>query len=219
MTFISPSILAADFLNLGQEIMAIENAKADFIHVDVMDGHFVPNLTLGPPIISAIKAKTNKPLDVHLMIDNPENFIDDYLDSGADFLTIHVESLNHLERALQRIKRRKARAGVAINPSTPEECLKYVIDIVDIILVMSVNPGFGGQTFLPSSIKKLSAIRAMLDKAGNSHCLLSIDGGITDDNAPAALKAGASCLVAGSFIFRSTDYGNAIHRLRGIARG
>lgn len=215
MTLIAPSILSADFLNLGKEITAVVAAGADLIHVDVMDGHFVPNLTLGPPIISALKTVAKKPLDVHLMIDNPECFIDSYIESGADFLTIHVESTVHLERAIKRIKSLNAKAGVAINPSTHESTLHYVIDQLDLVLVMSVNPGFGGQTFLKSSLKKIAAIKSMLNDAGNTQCLISVDGGINHETAPDCIKAGATCLVAGSHVFRSEDYRAAIGQIRG----
>lgn len=215
MTMISPSILSANFLNLGQEIKAVESAEADFIHIDVMDGHFVPNLTLGPPIISAIKSIATKPLDVHLMIDNPEDFVDAYIESGANFLTIHVESVIHVQRILKRIKSLNAKAGIALNPSTHESSLKYVIDEVDLVLVMSVNPGFGGQTFLLNSLKKIAAIKSMLKEADNAQCLISVDGGINHSNAIDCINAGASCLVAGSYIFQSDDYADAIVRLRG----
>lgn len=214
MVLIAPSILSANFLELGNEIDAIVKASADYIHIDVMDGHFVPNLTMGPPIIRAIKKMTKVPLDVHLMIEEPEAYLDAYAESGADILTIHVESCIHLERAIRYIKSLKIKAGVALNPSTHERSLEYVIDQLDLILVMSVNPGFGGQTFLPSSIKKIAAIKAMLADALNPSCIISVDGGITDQTAAQVKIAGATCLVAGNYIFGAGDYGKAIEALR-----
>jgi len=215
MVLIAPSILAADFLHLQQEIKAIEDAGADHIHVDVMDGHFVPNLTMGPVIISSIKKVTKLPIDVHLMITNANCYIDTYIDSGADLLTIHQESSLHLERDIQKIKSLKAKAGVALNPSTHENTLAYVIHEVDLVLVMSVNPGFGGQSFLPKTVEKITAIKNMLERVGNKNCLISVDGGINDKNAQSCINAGASCLVAGSYIFSAHDYQKAIKDLIG----
>lgn len=214
MVAVAPSILSADFLTLGLEILALEQAGADRIHIDVMDGHFVPNLTMGPLIISAVKQVATVPLDVHLMIENPECYIDAYIDSGADFLTIHAESLVHLERAIKQIKSRQVKAGVALNPSTHENALAYVVAELDLVLVMSVNPGFGNQQFLPSALKKIAAVKSMIEQAGNHNCIISVDGGITAQTAGPCIKAGASCLVAGSFIFKSADYKTAIDQLR-----
>ncbi len=214
MTKISPSLLSADFLNLGQEIDSITAAGADFLHVDVMDGHFVPNLTMGPPIISAIKSVSAIPLDVHLMITNAEASIDTFIEAGADMITVHAESVVHLERTVKKIKAQKIKAGVALNPSTHESTLSYVIDELDAILVMSVNPGFGGQSFLSSSTRKIAAIAAMLKQANNSSCFLSVDGGINQETAPLCVAAGATCLVAGSYIFSAKDYRQAISNLR-----
>jgi ribulose-phosphate 3-epimerase len=214
MVLIAPSILAADFLHLEREIMAIEGAKADHIHVDVMDGHFVPNLTMGPVIIKSIKKIATLPIDVHLMIDNPSLYIENYVQSGADLLTIHQESSVHLERDLKKIKSLHVKAGVALNPSTPPHTLDYVIDDVDLVLVMSVNPGFGGQNFLPKTLEKIASIKKMLKRADNKSCLISVDGGINDENAKSCIDAGADCLVAGSFIFSAHDYQKAIKDLR-----
>lgn len=214
MVMIAPSLLSADFLNLGQEIDALEKAGADLLHVDVMDGLFVPNLTMGPPIIKAIKKAASIPLDVHLMIDNPEKSIEAYAKSGADYLSIHVEAVRHLDRAIMQIKDLGVKAGVALNPSTHENSLTYIIDKLDLVLVMSVNPGFSGQSFLPQNLKKITAIKAMLNASGNDSCLIFVDGGITDKNAHECVKAGASGLVAGSYILGSSDYKKAIATLR-----
>lgn len=214
MVMIAPSLLSADFLNLGQEISALEKAGADLLHIDVMDGLFVPNLTMGPPIIKAIKKASNIPLDVHLMIENPEKYIEIYAQSGADYLTIHCEAVRHLDRALEQIKAQGIKAGVALNPSTHESALTYVIDKLDLVLVMSVNPGFSGQSFLAVTLKKIAAIHAMLKASGNSSCLIFVDGGITEKNALACIEAGASGLVAGSFILGAKDYQKAIASLR-----
>jgi ribulose-phosphate 3-epimerase len=210
---IAPSLLSADFLNLGKEISSLEKAGADFLHIDVMDGHFVPNLTMGPPIIKAIKKATRVPLDVHLMIKNAEKYIELYTKSGADYLTIHCESVIHLDRAIEHIKACGKKAGVALNPATHESALAYIIDKVDLVLVMSVNPGFSGQKFLPSVLKKVSAIKSMLKDCGNEQCIISMDGGITDQNAGLCKKAGADMLVSGSYIL-SSEYKKTIDSLR-----
>src|SRR5579871_1518583 len=210
MVRIAPSILSADFLHLEREIKALEDAGADQIHIDVMDGHFVPNLTMGFMVIEAIKRVAKLPLDVHLMITDPSCYIESYINSGADLLTIHVESSLHLERDIKEIKKRGKKAGVALNPSTHENALTYVIGDVDLVLVMSVNPGFGGQSFLPSAVNKIGNIKSMLKAAGNNHCMISVDGGVTDKTAKSCLDAGATCLVAGSYIFKSRDYHQAI---------
>lgn len=214
MVLIAPSILSANFLKLGEEIEALVHAGADHIHVDVMDGHFVPNLTLGPPIIKAIRTITSLPLDVHLMIEKPDCYLDTYIDAGADFLTLHAEACTHLERAVKHIKSRGKKAGVALNPGTHESALDYVIDELDLILVMSVNPGFSGQHFISSAVRKIRAIRNILAKANNSTCLISVDGGINDQTAKTCIQAGATSLVAGSYVFSSTSYQAAIKSLR-----
>lgn len=214
MTKISPSILSADFLNLGQELKKISQAQADMIHIDVMDGHFVPNLTMGPMIVKACKSATTLPLDVHLMINKPENLIDAFIEAGADYLTVHQENCNHLERVIKYIKSKSCKAGVAINPATNEQSLKYVIDQLDLVLIMSVNPGFGGQDFLPSVLPKIAAIKNMINSADNPGCLISVDGGINEQTSKLCTKAGADILVAGSFIFKQIDYKKAIKDLK-----
>lgn len=214
MVMIAPSVLSADILHLAKEIQAIEHAGADLIHIDVMDGHFVKNLTFGPLMVEAIKKITHLPLDVHLMIDAPSSYVETYIKSGADLLTVHAESCVHLDRCLEQIRSLGAKAGVALNPSTNESALSYVLDKLDLVLVMSVNPGFSGQEFLKSSLKKIEAIRSMLKEAGNHRCMISVDGGISDKTAGMVKKAGADCLVSGSFIWDSADYKKAIASLR-----
>jgi ribulose-phosphate 3-epimerase len=214
MVKIAPSILSSDFSRLGEEIKAVEDAGADFIHLDVMDGHFVPNLTIGPGIVSAVKGVTSLPLDVHLMITNPELFLEEFVEAGADYLTVHVEVQPHLHRTVSRIRELGARAGVSLNPSTPAAALQEIVPIVDLVLVMSVNPGFGGQTFIPSSLDKIRTIRGMIDRHGGS-ALLEVDGGIKADNAGPVRDAGADVLVSGSGVFRTDDYRGNISRIRG----
>lgn len=216
MTLIAPSILSANLLSLHAEIAALEKAGADRIHIDVMDGVFVPNLTFGPVLIKALKGATTLPLDVHLMIDNPERSLDHYIQAGADILTIHAESCVHLDRALDYIKSQKVKAGVALNPATHESALEYVIDKLDQVLVMSVNPGFSGQHFLHSAINKIKAIKAMLVRSHNTQCIISVDGGINEKTATKTVVAGANCLVAGSFIFSAKDYALAIRALKSL---
>jgi ribulose-phosphate 3-epimerase len=210
---VAPSILAADFGKLAQEVRAAEAAGADWIHVDVMDGRFVPNITLGPPIVKAIRAATKLPVDVHLMIVEPERYLDDFARAGADGLTVHVEASPHLHRTLQHIRGLGKRAGVVLNPSTHEDTLRYVLPLADLVLVMSVNPGFGGQAFLPETLPKVRAIRKMIDDAGLD-VFLEIDGGIAPDTAARATEAGARVLVAGSAVFTHPDYAEAIAAIR-----
>jgi ribulose-phosphate 3-epimerase len=210
---VAPSILSADFGRLAAEVKAIEAAGADWVHVDVMDGRFVPNITLGPPIVKAIRAATTLPVDVHLMIVEPERYLDDFARAGADGLTVHVEASPHLHRTLQHVRGLGKRAGVVLNPSTHEDTIRYVLDVVDLVLVMSVNPGFGGQAFLPEVLPKVRAIRRMIDATGRS-IHLEIDGGIAPDTAALATEAGARVLVAGNAVFGHPPFADAIAALR-----
>lgn len=214
---IAPSILSADFARLAEEIAAVEQAGADLLHVDVMDGHFVPNLTVGPPIVESLRKVTKLPLDVHLMITNADAFIPDFVDAGADYLTVHVEACPHLHRTIQSIKERGIKAGVTLNPATPISFLQDIIGDVDLVLIMSVNPGFGGQKFIPSVLKKIADARGMLDRI-NSHALLEVDGGVKVDNTREIVAAGATTLVAGSAIFSQRDYKATIAALRAAAQ-
>ncbi|XVN42108.1 MAG: ribulose-phosphate 3-epimerase [Candidatus Rickettsia vulgarisii] len=210
---ISPSILSADFANLGQEIAALTQAGADMIHIDVMDGHFVPNLTIGPAIIKALKPYTKLPFDVHLMINSPERSIEDYIKSGADIITIHPEATVHLDRTLDHIRNLGAKAAIALLPSASPDSIDYIIDRLDMILVMTVNPGFGGQKFIDSQLKKIAIISEKI-KNSNKNIILSVDGGINDITAKDCIKAGASVLVSGNFIFQSKNYKKQIDLLK-----
>lgn len=214
---IAPSILSADFARLGEEISAIEAAGADFIHVDVMDGHFVPNLTIGPAVIKAIRKHAKIPFDVHLMISPVDPFIDEFVRAGAEILTVHPEAGPHLHRTLQAIRAAGARPGVALNPATPVSAVEPVIGDVDLILVMSVNPGFGGQAFIASQLEKIKAIRAMIDRSGR-RIMLEVDGGVNAQTAPAIITAGADVLVAGSAIFKG-DAGLYAANIAGLRNG
>lgn len=210
---IAPSILSADFGRLAEEVRAVEAAGADWIHVDVMDGRFVPNLTIGPPVVKAIRNATTLPLDVHLMIVEPEKYVEDFAGAGADVISVHVEASAHLHRTLQRIRQMGKRAGVVLNPATSESAIDYVLDAVDLILVMSVNPGFGGQAFIPGVLPKVRALRKRIDESKRA-IDLEIDGGIAPETAALAAAEGARVLVAGNAIFSSGDPAAAIAALR-----
>jgi ribulose-phosphate 3-epimerase len=215
---IAPSILSADFAALGAEIAAAERGGADLIHVDVMDGHFVPNITLGPPVVRSIKKVAKVPLDVHLMIEDPDRYIEDFVQAGAAMVSVHVEALRHLHRTIQLIKSAGARAGAAINPATPVGALEEIAGDLDHVLVMSVNPGFGGQTFIPRSESKIAAIRTLLDGLGNP-APIEVDGGVDAGNAARLVAAGAGILIAGHAIFGSRDAERATRELRQAAAG
>jgi ribulose-phosphate 3-epimerase len=213
MIKIAPSILSADFSKLGDEIKAVEDAGADWIHVDVMDGHFVPNITIGPPVIESIRKVTDLPLDVHLMIENADCYIKSFADAGADILTVHVEACRHLNRTLQSIREHKVKAGVVLNPATPRSSLEAVLHEIDMVLLMTVNPGFGGQSFIPSMLDKISNLSDIMSNY-EDEIELQVDGGVKPDNAGDIKESGATILVAGSAIFNSKDYTKAIQTLR-----
>ncbi len=215
---IAPSILSADFARLAEEVAQVEQAGADLLHVDVMDGHFVPNLTVGPPIVEALRKVTKLTLDVHLMMTNPDAFIADFVSAGADYVTVHVEACPHLHRTVQSIKECGAKAGVTLNPATSLHVTEEILPDADLLLIMSVNPGFGGQQFIPASLQKIARARQLLQRTG-SQALLEVDGGVKVENAPKIVKAGADILVAGSAIFRSGDYAATIQGLRRAANG
>jgi ribulose-phosphate 3-epimerase len=206
---IAPSILSADFSKLGEEVIEITKGGADMVHIDVMDGHFVPNISFGAPIIKSIRNKTDLIFDVHLMIDKPERYIEDFVKAGADIIVVHAESTLHLHRVIQQIKSYGIKAGVSLNPATPVEVLKYIIKDIDMVLLMSVNPGFGGQKFIPAIIDKIKDLREL-----DSEIDLQIDGGITDETIKSCIKAGANVFVAGSYVFGG-NYKEQIEKLRG----
>ncbi len=213
MKLIAPSILSADFSKLGDEIKAVEAAGADWIHADVMDGHFVPNITIGPLIVEAVKRVTDLPIDVHLMIENPANYISAFAEAGASLISVQVETCIHLNRTVQLIKDCGAQAGVVLNPSTPLANLEWVLEDVGYVLIMSVNPGFGGQAFIPSSLDKISALRQQIQDRGLS-VLIEVDGGVNEQTIAEIASAGADVFVAGSAIFGSKDYQNTIQSFR-----
>jgi len=215
MKQIAPSILSADFSRLGDEIRAVEDAGADMIHVDVMDGHFVPNITIGPPVVSSIKKIARVPLDVHLMIAEPDRYVPAFAEAGSDIITVHAEAALHLHRTLHLIRELGARAGVSLNPATPLTAVEEVLGDIDLLLIMTVNPGFGGQAFIETMLPKIEKAREMLDRSAPG-ALLEVDGGITLRNLETVSEAGADLFVAGSAIFHSTDYAETIGKMQGL---
>jgi len=213
MKYIAPSILSADFSKLGDEIQSVEQAGADWIHVDVMDGHFVPNITIGPLIVKAARRTTSLPLDVHLMIENPDRYIEDFAKAGADLISVQVEACIHLNRTIQMIKSLDLRAGVVLNPSTSLSAIEWILEDVDFVMIMSVNPGFGGQKFIPNSIDKIRALRKIIQDRGLS-ILIEIDGGVNEKTIKNISDAGVDVFVAGSAIFKSPDYKETISKFR-----
>ena len=213
MVKIAPSILSANFLKLGEEIRAAEEAGADLLHIDIMDGHFVPNITIGPFIVEQIKRTTSLPLDVHLMIEKPDNYLKDFIRAGADYLTVHLEASVHLHRTVQWIKEREVKAGVSLNPATPVSSLENILSDIDLALLMSVNPGFGGQEFIPGVIDKIRTLKKFIEEKGLS-TLIEVDGGINIDNVKNVASAGANILVMGSAFFNSKDYGDVLKRVK-----
>jgi ribulose-phosphate 3-epimerase len=210
---IAPSILSADFSRLGKEIRAVERAGADVIHVDVMDGHFVPNITIGPLVVTALKKLTSLPLDVHLMIENPERYIEAFGQAGGDWITIHAEVCPHLKRMIKKIRQLNVRPGIVLKPATPLKTLYPVLDDIDLVLIMSVNPGFGGQSFIPSTLKKIERLRKIIDQ--NKYALeIEVDGGVKIENIGDVSKAGADIFVVGTGIFKTENYGETIRKLR-----
>jgi len=213
---IAPSILSADFSRLGEEIRAVDQAGAEVIHVDVMDGHFVPNITIGPLVVKAVRQVTAKVVDVHLMIENADRYLESFAEAGADWITVHVEACPHLNRTVTRIRELGKKAGVVLNPATPLETLDYILEEVDLVMLMSVNPGFGGQSFIPSTLRKISRLKKRIDELG-LNVGIEIDGGISSATITLVAEAGANIFVAGSAIYGKTDYQSVIKELRGLA--
>jgi ribulose-phosphate 3-epimerase len=213
MAKIAPSILSADFTRLGEEVKAVERAGADYIHIDVMDGHFVPNITIGPMIVKAVRRVTGLPLDVHLMISSPDLFIQNFVDAGADLITVHAEAVHHLHRSIQHIRKAGAKPSVSLNPATPPEVLEYVLADVDMVQIMTVNPGFGSQEFIPEVLPKIRRLKDMIEKRGLK-VEIEVDGGVNAETIPEASAAGAEVFVAGSAIFYSKDYAATIRQMR-----
>jgi len=213
MKLIAPSILSADFSRLGEEIKAVEEAGADWIHIDVMDGHFVPNITMGPLVVKAVKKVTKLPLDVHLMIEHPDRYVSDFAKAGADYISVHAEASVHLNRTIQLIKSKNVYAGVVLNPSTPISAIEWVLEYIDFVLIMTVNPGFGGQSFIENSIDKIRSLRLIIQERGLS-ALIQVDGGVSEKNIKRIALAGADVFVAGSAIFGTKDYKQTIEKLK-----
>lgn len=213
MVKIAPSILSADFSKLGEEVKAVDQGGADYIHIDVMDGHFVPNITIGPLIVEAIRPVTKLPLDVHLMIENPDQYIEAFAKAGADYITVHVEACCHLHRTIQSIKSFGIKAGVVLNPATPVETIQHIIGDIDMVLLMSVNPGFGGQKFIPEVLPKIRKVKELAEQKG-AEIEIEIDGGVNPETAKDCIEAGATVLVAGSAVYNQPDYAQAISMLR-----
>lgn len=213
MVKIAPSILSADFSKLGEEVKAVDQGGADYIHIDVMDGHFVPNITIGPLIVEAIRPVTQLPLDVHLMIENPDQYIEAFAKAGADYITVHVEACRHLHRTIQSIKSFGIKAGVVLNPATPVETIQHIIGDIDMVLLMSVNPGFGGQKFIPEVLPKIRKVKELAEQKG-AEIEIEIDGGVNPETAKDCIEAGATVLVAGSAVYNQPDYAQAISMLR-----
>jgi len=215
---IAPSILSANFAALLDDVLEVEEAGAEYLHIDVMDGHFVPNITIGPLVVEALRAKSNMCFDVHLMIENPDIFIENFIKAGADLITVHVESVNHLHRTISLIKEKGARAGVALNPATSPDTIEYILPLVDLVLLMSVNPGFGGQTFIPEVLPKIIHVRKMI-QGMDLNPEIQVDGGINKEIAASVVRAGANVLVAGSAIFSGGDIAAAVRQLKKAAEG
>jgi len=215
---IAPSILSADFARLGEEIAAVAEAGADVIHIDVMDGHFVPNITIGPLVVKAVRRVTELPLDVHLMIENPDQYLEDFAAAGADWITVHVETGYHLHRTVGRIKELGKKAGVVVNPATPLEFLDYILEDLDLVMVMSVNPGFGGQSFIPSALDKIRKIKEMIEARG-LNVGIEVDGGVSPNTIGKISEAGANIFVAGSAVFGREDYARVITDLKSACSG
>ncbi|MGK9163052.1 ribulose-phosphate 3-epimerase [Bacillus subtilis] len=215
MIKVAPSILSADFAALGNEIKDVEKGGADCIHIDVMDGHFVPNITIGPLIVEAVRPVTDLPLDVHLMIEEPDRYIPAFAKAGADILSVHAEACPHLHRTIQLIKEQGVKAGVVLNPHTPVQVIEHVFDDLDLVLLMTVNPGFGGQKFIHSVLPKIKEVKRMADEKGKKDLLIEVDGGVNTETAPLVIEAGANLLVAGSAVYGQSDRKKAISEIRG----